>query len=161
MFPFMPAPQYPGFPMPAPQDHPNLHQRYENAPQGYPNPPNAPNPVSRPVSTSSSIPPASVRGVTPAQTPPTPISYAKIGSWLTSLDENDHRSVPGFKFSSFDQLMHSHGFFRINQLTVDLVPVEKLMDMLGTSYGIAVLVLQYAKEDTEAARLGQSDGIIT
>jgi len=85
----------------------------------------------------------------------TAVTFPEIGSWLIGLDQHAHRSSPQVKFSSLGESLDRNGFYLISDLASNLISAEKLMELLETNYGTVVQLLQYAKEDTEACRVGR------
>jgi len=85
----------------------------------------------------------------------TAVVFPEIGPWLIGLDQHPHRSRPQVRFSSLGEPLERNGFFRICDLASDIISAEKLMELLPTNYGTILRLLQYAKEDTEACRVGR------
>jgi len=110
-------------------------------------------------------PPAPSCDDTPAAAPSAPATnrllplsqpFPDIGPWLISLDQHAHRSSPHITFALLGESLLHNGFYRINDLVSAYVTAGELMTLLKTNYGTVVQLLQYAKEDTEAFKAGES-----
>jgi hypothetical protein len=85
---------------------------------------------------------------------PTSIEYPEVTRWFRFLDEHEERSKDGIHFAPYGDVLKDKGFLRITQLTLDFVTLQDLQAWLDIEVGIAILIMQYAKEDVEGIKAG-------
>ena len=115
-------------------------------------------PYSQPVAAVGN-PATSLNPPSMAYEPPTatrgPVDYPNVISWCQYLDAHNGRNRDGVIFEPFGALLKTHGFVRITQLTSGLIGWKDLKECLGIEMGMAILILQYAKEDVQAITEGK------
>ncbi|KAG6380462.1 hypothetical protein JVT61DRAFT_8607 [Boletus reticuloceps] len=70
-----------------------------------------------------------------------------ISTWLKSLDDHEERGKDEIGFTQFAHIFKQEGFFRISQLSGEFMSRDELQGMLNVPRGIALLIMQYAKQD--------------
>ena len=55
-------------------------------------------------------------------------------------------------FAPYGVKLKAKGFLRISQLTLEFIQLKDLQEWLGIEVGIAILIMQYAKEDIEVLK---------
>jgi hypothetical protein len=100
-------------------------------------------------------PPFPTSNAQAASTPITAVDYPEVTRWFRFLDEHDHRNKDGIIFAPYGAILKGKGFLRITQLTLDFVALKDLQEWLGVEVGIAILIMQYAKDDVEAIKAGK------
>ena len=68
------------------------------------------------------------------------------------LDQHEEHSKDGIVFALYGVRLKAKGFLCISQLTLDFIQLKYLQDWLEIEVGIAILIMQYAKEDIEALK---------
>jgi hypothetical protein len=93
----------------------------------------------------------------PAQQAPAaaaPVIYPDIIHWFHYLDKHNDQNKDGLVFVPYGPILKAKGFLWIMQLTLNFFMLKDLADWLGIQVGTAILIMQYAKEDTEAIKAG-------
>jgi hypothetical protein len=85
---------------------------------------------------------------------PTSASFPGVTRWFKSLDEHEDRNQDGILYAPFGSILHERGFFRITQLDLEFVTTKDLEEWLEVKLGVAVLIMQYVKEDIAAIKAG-------
>ncbi|KAF8137587.1 hypothetical protein EV363DRAFT_1446409 [Boletus edulis] len=70
-----------------------------------------------------------------------------IFTWLKSLDDHEERGKDEIGFTQFAHIFKQEGFFRLSQLSGEFMSRDELQGMLNVPRGIALLIMQYAKQD--------------
>ena len=85
------------------------------------------------------------------------IEYPLIASCLRYLDSHDGRNNDGVKFSDYGQILKAKGFVRLSQLNREYFSVQELASWLnlGDRVGTALLIMQHAKTNIDAIKIGQ------
>jgi hypothetical protein len=85
------------------------------------------------------------------------VDYPDVISWTRHLDRHPNRNRDGIKFLPYGRKLDEKGFKRINNISRDFFSVEELARWLelGEQIGIASLIMQYAKADTDAIKSGR------
>ncbi|KAI6096096.1 hypothetical protein EDD16DRAFT_1720267 [Pisolithus croceorrhizus] len=78
-----------------------------------------------------------------------------IINWLAYLDQHEQCNKDGIVFLQFGPVLQKMGFVRISQLSLDFIKLPELQDLLGINLGTAISLMQYARDDLEAVKLGQ------
>ena len=88
---------------------------------------------------------------TPSPSPAPFISnIPDIIAWFASLDCNEQCGINGVTFELYVPIMKENGFLHLYQLGLDTVQPSDLQEWLGIKAGIALLILDYAKQDLKA-----------
>ena len=78
----------------------------------------------------------------------------EIVSWFSFLDSNAQSSKDNQSYTRFGPRLRDEGFIHVSQLTTGFVELSELQDWLGVKRGMAILIMQYAKQDLNAIRSG-------
>ena len=78
-----------------------------------------------------------------------------IVKWCSFLDCHEERNKDGITYLTFGPILKQKGFFRLSQLMSSWVRPEALQSWLGIEIGVAILILEYARQDLEAVRAGR------
>ncbi|KAL4075231.1 hypothetical protein V8B97DRAFT_2022240 [Scleroderma yunnanense] len=78
-----------------------------------------------------------------------------IVSWFLFLDQHEWQNKNGICFALYGPIVREKGFIYLSQLTQEWVNLTELQDLLSINFGTAILIMQYAAQDLEAAKLGQ------
>ena len=81
-----------------------------------------------------------------------PIVFPDIAAWFSYLDQHEDRNKDGLIFAPYGVTLKSKGFLRLSQLTSEYIQLKDLQEWLGIEVGMAILIMQYAKEDLEALK---------
>ena len=108
------------------------------------NPPPQPSGASCHVSTPSNS--------TSSPAPLLPVDTPDIVAWCASLDHDERCGINGVTFASYGPVLKDDGFFHLYQLGLDSVRPSDLQEWLGVKAGLALLILDYAKQDLKAMR---------
>ncbi|KAF8433193.1 hypothetical protein L210DRAFT_3649851 [Boletus edulis BED1] len=76
-----------------------------------------------------------------------------IFTWLKSLDDHKERGKDEISFTQFAHIFKQEGFFRLSQLSGEFMSRDELQGMLNVPRGIALLIMQYAKQDLQKLAL--------
>jgi len=79
-----------------------------------------------------------------------------IITWFSYLDRHEVRNKDGIIFAPYGHILKAKRFDWLSQLTPEFVEVEDLQAWLDIEVGIAILIMEYAKEDLDAVRSGQA-----
>jgi hypothetical protein len=82
----------------------------------------------------------------------TPITIPDVVAWFRYLDQHEERNKDGIVFAPYRVALKAKGFLHISQLTLEFIQLKDLQEWLGIEVGIAILIMQYAKEDLEALK---------
>ena len=82
----------------------------------------------------------------------TPVTMPDVVAWFTYLDWHEECNKDGIVFAPYGVRLKAKGFLCISQLTLDFIQLRDLQDWLGIEVGMAILIMQYAKEDIEALK---------
>lgn len=82
----------------------------------------------------------------------TAVIIPDIVAWFAYLDRHEQRNKDGIVFAPYGVTLKEKGFLRLSQLTLDFIQLKDLQEWLGIEVGIAILIMQYAKEDLEGLR---------
>lgn len=97
-----------------------------------------------------------VPGLVPSTQPinfrSTSIEYPEVTRWFRFLDAHEERNKDGIHFAPYGEVLKHKGFLRITQLTLDFIKLQDLQAWLDIEVGIAILIMQYAKEDVEGIK---------
>jgi hypothetical protein len=103
--------------------------------------------------TQAGMPPVSTSGNTiTSNATSVIIPDVQVVDWFAYLDQHEERNKDGIVFAPYGVRLRAKGFFRITQLTLEFIQLKDLQDWLGIEVGTAILIMQYAKEDTEALK---------
>lgn len=78
----------------------------------------------------------------------------EIVSWFSFLDCDAQSSKDNQSYTWFGPHLRDEGFVHVFQLMTGFVELSELQDWLGVKWGTAILIMQYAKQDLNAIRLG-------
>ena len=82
----------------------------------------------------------------------TQVVIPDVVAWFAYLDRHEERNKDGIVFAPYGVKLKAKGFLRISQLTLEFIQLKDLQEWLGIEVGIAILVMQYAKEDIEVLK---------
>ena len=82
----------------------------------------------------------------------TPIIIPDILAWFSYLDWHEEHNKDGIIFMPYGVTLKAKGFLHISQLTLDFIQPKDLQEWLGIEVGIAILIMQYAKEDMDTLK---------
>ena len=75
-----------------------------------------------------------------------------IIAWFAFLDHDEQCGINGVNFASYGPVLKENGYLHLYQLGLDSVRPSDLQE-LGIKAGLAVLILDYVKQDLKAMRL--------
>ena len=82
----------------------------------------------------------------------TPVIIPDVVAWFAYLDQHEERNKDSIVFAPYGVRLKAKGFLRISQFILDFINLKDLQDWLGIEVDIAILIMQYAKEDVEALK---------
>ncbi|KAH0832226.1 hypothetical protein J3R83DRAFT_13189 [Lanmaoa asiatica] len=84
-----------------------------------------------------------------------------ISTWLKSLDDHKEQGKDNIGFTQFAHIFEQEGFLRLSQLSGEFMLWNELQGMLNIPHGIALLIMQYAKQDLRKLALEVLQGAST
>lgn len=82
-----------------------------------------------------------------------PPNYPEIIQWFCYLDDYNNQNKDNITFSLYGTVLQSIGFIHISQLP-DFIALKDLKEWLGIEVGMAILIMQYVRDDIEVLKDG-------